>query len=216
MHLYAILILSTAALSILADSEKFGMLVVRSGSPLQNFGIYSENGYLYLGKGNRSLSAVVTDCGFLRFDNGRYAVVQRRGLIKEGTKHEATGAFAVKNGHLTVFNSGAFEAIPKGEKYLFSTKATSSSLGLVIRAQAPSKGYTVPNFMSSNNCSGRTDYLSGLGTVSGNYSLDSKSNFSGGAATLHASFKNLADGNRRMWVVGIGAGAVAAFAVMML
>ncbi|AQZ16226.1 (ZYRO0G19734g) [Zygosaccharomyces parabailii] len=170
MHFFTMLVLFLASRPISADSEKFDLLTIRSGSPLQYASVYSMRGCLYLGHGNVTLSAIVTDCGLLRFDNGKYAVISSRGLIKEGTKQEATGTFSIRHGHLTVFNSETFQAIPKGEKFLFSTKATSKSLSVVIRAQSIFKGYAVPNFISSNNCSVRSDFPFGLGTVSSNYS----------------------------------------------
>lgn len=158
---------------ISADSENFGLLVLRPGSSLQYAGIYSQSGKLYVGDSKPLHSAVVTDCGFLLFDNGKYAAVDEDGSIKECTKEDATNSFAIRNGHLTLFNADGFEAVPKGSKYLFSTEPTSNSLGIIIRAQSLHKGYAVSDFAITNNCSSKAQVPSGLDTVVGNYSLNS-------------------------------------------
>ena len=157
---------------IVANSGRFRLLVIRSGSPLQYTSVYAGIDRLYVGHSNHSLSAVVTDCGFLLFDDGTYAAVNSNGEIKESTLEEATDTFAIKNGHLTLFNVNGFEAIPKGNKVLFSTKSTSNSLGIIIRAQSLDKGYPVADFASANNCSAKTQIPSGLNAVVENYSLN--------------------------------------------
>ncbi|AQZ09830.1 (ZYRO0G19734g) [Zygosaccharomyces parabailii] len=214
MHFFTILALFLASRPVLADSEKFDLLTIRSGSPLQYASVYSMRGCLYLGHGNATLSAVVTDCGFLRFDNGKYAVISRRGLIKEGTKQDATGTFAIRNGHLTIFNSETFQAIPKGENFLFSTKATSKSLSVVIRAQSISKGYAVPNFIFSNNCSGRSDFPFGLGTVSSNYSTIKNSSET--VSVPQATLENMVPAKMGLWGYNVGLSACVTVALVVL
>lgn len=172
---------------VVANSEHFGLLVIRSGSPLQYAGVYSHGDHLYLGNTNRSLSAVVTDCGFVLFDDGSYAAVGSSGEIKESTLEEATDTFAIRNGHLTLYNVDGFEAVPKGGKFLFSTKSTSNSLGIIIRAQSLQKGYKVPDFVPANNCSTRTKIPSGLDTVVENYSLN-------GSTSAQKIYSNPEDG----------------------
>lgn len=205
MHFFTILVLLLVSRPVSADSEKFDLLTIRSGSPLQYASVYSLRGCLYLGHGNATLSAVVTNSGFLRFNNGKYAVINSRGLIEEGTKQDATGPFSIRNGHLTVFNSETFQAIPKGEHFLFSTKATSKSLSVVIRAQSISKGYAVPNFISSNNCSGRPDFPFGLGTVSSNYCTIKNSSET--VSVPQATLENMVPAKVGLWGYSMGLSA---------
>lgn len=169
-------ILAILLRAVVANSERFGLLVIRSGSPLQYVGVYATDDHLHLGHSNHSLSAVVTDCGFLLFDDGSYAAVANSGGIKKSTLQDATNTFAVKNGHLTFFNVAGFEAVPRGNKFLLSTKSTSDSWGIIIRAQSLKNGYPVTDFVAANNCSTKIQIPSDLNTVVENSSLNESKN----------------------------------------
>lgn len=173
-HLFSILAILLRP--VVANSERFRLLVIRSGSPLQYAGVYATDDHLYLGHSNYSLSAMVTDCGFLLFDDGSYAAVANSGGIKKSTFEDATNTFAVKNGHLTFFNVAGFEAVPRGNKFLLSTKSTSDSWGIIIRAQSLKKGYPVADFVAANNCSTKIQIPSDLNTVVENSSLNESEN----------------------------------------
>lgn len=118
---------------VAADSEEFGLLSIRSGSDLQYLSVYSDNGALKLGGGSNSLSATVTDDGKLKFDDGKYAVVSDDGSLKEGSESDATTGFSIKNSYLNYKTSSGFYAVKDGSSYIFSSKQSSDATGIAIR-----------------------------------------------------------------------------------
>lgn len=85
---------------VIADSEEFGLVSIRSGSDLQYLSVYSDNGTLKLGSGSGSFEATITDDGKLKFDDDKYAVVNEDGSFKEGSESDAATGFSIKDGHL--------------------------------------------------------------------------------------------------------------------
>lgn len=137
---------------IAADSEKFGFLVIRSGSSLQYASAYAEDSKLYLGSSSSSLSAVITDDGKLKLSDGTYAVVGSDGAVTEGSESEASDKFSVSDGYLVYDGKNGFVAVPSGSSYLLTTESTdSSSIGVAIRPTAENSGSAIPDFSPSGS-----------------------------------------------------------------
>ncbi|CUS20633.1 LAQU0S01e11100g1_1 [Lachancea quebecensis] len=142
-------VLLTCARLALADSETFGLLVIRSGSSLQYASAYAKDSKLYLGSSSDSLSAVVTDDGKLKLSDDKYAVVNSDGSVVEGSESEGSSEFSISEGHLFYGGKDGFVAVPSGSAYLMYTQnSDSSSVGVAIRATSTS-GSTVPDFSPS-------------------------------------------------------------------
>ena len=138
---------------IVADSESFGLVVIRSGSPLQYAGVYSEDGKLYFGSNGNGLSAVVTGAGKLKLSDNTYAVVSSDGSVVQGSESDATSGFSVSNGYLAYNGVDGFNAISSGSTYIVSTKSSGSNdLGVAIRATS-SSGSTIPDFSPEDSSS---------------------------------------------------------------
>ena len=150
---------------IVADSESFGLVVIRSGSPLQYAGVYSEDGKLYFGSSGNGLSAVVTDAGKLKLSDDTYAVVSSDGSVVQGSESDATSGFSVSNGYLAYNGVDGFNAISSGSTYIVSTKSSGSNdLGVAIRATS-SSGSTIPDFSPEDSSSTSTvsdDFITGI------------------------------------------------------
>ena len=99
---------------VIADSEEFGLVSIRSGSDLQYLSVYSDNGTLKLGSGSGSFEATITDDGKLKFDDDKYAVVNEDGSFKEGSESDAATGFSIKDGHLNYKSSSGFYASRTG------------------------------------------------------------------------------------------------------
>ena len=138
------------------QSESFGLVVIRSGSPLQYAGVYSEDGKLYFGSSGNGLSAVVTDAGKLKLSDDTYAVVSSDGSVVQGSESDATSGFSVSNGYLAYNGVDGFNAISSGSTYIVSTKSSGSNdLGVAIRATS-SSGSTIPDFSPEDSSSTST------------------------------------------------------------
>lgn len=152
---FSIALLALAKL-IVADSESFGLVVIRSGSPLQYAGVYSEDGKLYFGSNGNGLSAVVTDAGKLKLSDDTYAVVSSDGSVVQGSESDATSGFSVSNGYLAYNGVDGFNAISSGSTYIVSTKSSGSNdLGVAVRATS-SSGSTIPDFSPEDSSSTST------------------------------------------------------------
>lgn len=136
---------------VLADSESFGMVSIRSGSALQYASVYAKDGQLVLGSNQDKFTATVTDAGKLKLSDNTYAVVQDDGSIKEGSESEGSATFAIANGHLTYGGVDGFYGIPASGYYTLSTKQTGDSTGIAIRAFSATSqtGEVVPDFSGS-------------------------------------------------------------------
>ncbi|SCU94735.1 LADA_0G10770g1_1 [Lachancea dasiensis] len=134
---------------VLADSERFGFLVIRSGSPLQYATLYAQNSKLYFGSSSSpSLTAVITDDGKLHISEGKYAVQSSDGSLVEGSESDAALGFYIKNGYLGFRGKGGFTAVFTGNKYEVSTGEPSSDddLGVSVRPTS-SSGSAVDDYL---------------------------------------------------------------------
>lgn len=137
---------------VIADSEEFGLVSVRSGSDLQYLSVYSDNGTLKLGSGSGSFEATITDDGKLKFDDDKYAVVNEDGSFKEGSESDAATGFSIKDGHLNYKSSSGFYAIKDGSSYIFSSKQSDDATGVAIRPTSKS-GSVAADFSPSDSSS---------------------------------------------------------------
>lgn len=230
--------LLTLAKLIVADSESFGLLSIRSGSNLQYASVYYNNDKLYVGSGatSEALSAVVTDAGKLKFNNdgSRYIVVSSDGTLTEGPEDDGSEGFSIKDGHLIYNNVDGFYAIPEGSAYVLSTKGSDNSVGIAIRATA-SNGQTVPDFtpaggndtittLSSPSAAASTSSSEAVSTTASGESSSSTVAVESASATA-AAISQINDGQIQAIqtengapraVVGMGAGIAAAAAALLL
>ncbi|AJS49516.1 Cwp1p [Saccharomyces cerevisiae YJM1400] len=137
---------------VIADSEEFGLVSIRSGSDLQYLSVYSDNGTLKLGSGSGSFEATITDDGKLKFDDDKYAVVNEDGSFKEGSESDAATGFSIKDGHLNYKSSSGFYAIKDGSSYIFSSKQSDDATGVAIRPTIKS-GSVAADFSPSDSSS---------------------------------------------------------------
>ncbi|CAI4584519.1 CQS_1a_G0031530.mRNA.1.CDS.1 [Saccharomyces cerevisiae] len=137
---------------VIADSEEFGLVSIRSGSDLQYLSVYSDNGTLKLGSGSGSFEATITDDGKLKFDDDKYAVVNEDGSFKEGSESDAATGFSIKDGHLNYKSSSGFYAIKDGSSYIFSSKQSDDATGVAIRPTSKS-GSVAADFSPSDSSS---------------------------------------------------------------
>lgn len=226
---------------VVADSEEFGLLSIRSGSDLQYLSVYSDNGTLKLGSGSNFISATVTDDGKLKFDDGKYAVVNDDGSFKEGSESDAATGFSVKDTNLSYKASFGFYAIKEDSSYIFSSKQSGDATGIVIRATGKT-GSAIPDFPPSNSTSSTsastsaTTYISTSTSASASASVSESSKVSTTASASTASsgvasvISQITDGQIQApntvtqqtengavkATVGMGAGALAAAAALLL
>ncbi|AGO12827.1 AaceriACR273Wp [[Ashbya] aceris (nom. inval.)] len=135
--------LGAAALAnmVLADSEEFYLLGLRSASQFQFSSIHAENGSLKVVGKPDGLSAVVTDDGKLKLSDGSYAVVTAEGPVVEGAEDKASTGFSVADGFLKYAGNQAFIPVSNGDSFDLSVRPTDASqLAISIRAQAKNGG----------------------------------------------------------------------------
>ncbi|QEU61967.1 Cwp1 [Kluyveromyces lactis] len=149
---FSVALLSLAKL-IVADSEQFGLVTIRSGSALQYAGVYNKDGALYFGSGD-SLSGVITDDGKLKFTDNTYAVVGDDGyLTASSDESTASTGFSIKSGYLAYADKNGFYGVLEDSSYKVATKSESSdSLPVAISARG-SDGQTVPDFSADGSSS---------------------------------------------------------------
>ncbi|AGO12826.1 AaceriACR272Cp [[Ashbya] aceris (nom. inval.)] len=131
--------LGAAALAnvVLADSEEFSFLGVRSGSKFHFSSVHAEDGALKIGGQGQALSAVITDDGKLKLSDGKYAVVNDKGAVVEGAEDKASTGFSVGNGYLKYDGSSGFVPVANGDNYDLAVKSTDpSDVAIAIRAQS--------------------------------------------------------------------------------
>ena len=90
------------AASVLADSESFGLLLIRSGSSYQYSSIGLVDNTFEISSDNY-ISATITDEGLLSIGDGKYAVVSDSG-ITAGT--EGSASFSIVDGYLEYNGAG--------------------------------------------------------------------------------------------------------------
>lgn len=155
---FSVALLALAKL-IVADSEQFGLITIRSGSSLQYASVYLDDNKLYLGSGGDSLGGTVTDAGKLKLTDGKYAVVNSDGSIGEGSEDEGTGNFSIKDGYLAYDDKNGFNAISQDSKYLLSVSSAEGSTGVALKAIG-SGSQSVPDFTPSGSSDTTTTTLS--------------------------------------------------------
>ncbi|CEP24443.1 unnamed protein product [Cyberlindnera jadinii] len=91
------------AASALAESETFGLLLIRSGSSYQNSAIGLVNNGTFAVASSNYVSATITDEGLLSIGDGKYAVVTDSGIFA-GADGSAT--FSIVDGYLEYNGAG--------------------------------------------------------------------------------------------------------------
>ncbi|CCF57972.1 hypothetical protein KAFR_0D03240 [Kazachstania africana CBS 2517] len=207
---------------IVADSETFGLITIRSGSALQYAGVTSVDGTLNLG-GSNGLSGTVTDAGKLKLSDDTYAVVQADGTIKEGSESDGTTGFSVTGGRLAYNGSTGFYGVASGSSYILSTSDT-SGLGIVLRAQ------TTSGLAADFTPSGSSSDSSSSADAAASSSVASTVSTAAAAASTVAAVSQITDGQIQATTAtiaqqstngaakaaaGLGAGAIAAAALLL-
>ncbi|AGO10478.1 AaceriABR026Cp [[Ashbya] aceris (nom. inval.)] len=139
MKFVSSILLGAAALAnvVLADSEEFFFLGLRSATKFHFSSIQAKDGALKVGGEGDALSAVITDSGKLKLSDGKYAVVTDDGPVVEGAEDTASTGFAIANGYLTYAGSTAFIPVANGDSYDLSVKPSSAAdIAIGIRAQS--------------------------------------------------------------------------------
>ncbi|CAD6633114.1 XXYS1_4_G0006630.mRNA.1.CDS.1 [Saccharomyces cerevisiae] len=222
---------------VIADSEEFGLVSIRSGSDLQYLSVYSDNGTLKLGSGSGSFEATITDDGKLKFDDDKYAVVNEDGSFKEGSESDAATGFSIKDGHLNYKSSSGFYAIKDGSSYIFSSKQSDDATGIAIRPTSKS-GSVATDFSpsdssssssasaSSASASSSTKHSSSIESVETSTTVETSSASSPTASVIsqitdgqiqapNTVYEQTENGGAKA-AVGMGAGALAVAAAYLL
>lgn len=212
---------------IVADSETFGLLTIRSGSDLQYASVYSNDGKLMLGSSSDSLSGTVTDAGKLKLSDDTYAVVDSDGSLIEGSESDASSGFSIEDGYLAYNNVDGFQAIQNGSSYVFSTSSVDGSTGVAIKAVS-SGGSSVPDFSPSSTSESSSSTSSTAETSASDSSASptatSSVSYSNLITTSAAAISQITDGQIQAFqtengapkaAIGIMTGFVAAAAALL-
>ncbi|AGO10477.1 AaceriABR025Cp [[Ashbya] aceris (nom. inval.)] len=144
----AILGLTALAKMVLADSDEFYFLSIRSASMYHMSSVFEDNGALKLGGTQATaLKGVVTDDGKLKLSNGHYAVVDDKGAFTAGSEDKASTGFSVKRGYVTYKGSSGFYPVGTSSPYDLSIEAPdASAVSVALRAQSATGGAAVEDF----------------------------------------------------------------------
>ncbi|KAL3234855.1 hypothetical protein RNJ44_02643 [Nakaseomyces bracarensis] len=199
---------------VVADSQTFGLLSIHSGSSVHMLGAFSDNGEIVFKSGSNSLSGTVTDAGKLKFSDNTYAVVGSDGTVKEGSEADATTGFSLTGGRLAFKDNTGFYAVPSGSEYKLSTDNVSGSTGIVVSARSAS-GSTVPDFTPAGSSGASSGASSATTSAAASHTAAAISQITDGqiqaTSTIH---QQTANGAGKV-AVGMGAGAVAAVAMLL-
>ncbi|KAH3674318.1 hypothetical protein WICMUC_003390 [Wickerhamomyces mucosus] len=202
--------LSFAALS-LADSQEFGLLVIRSGSQYQYASIVDTDSTLQVGSSN-AVDGVITDDGLFKLSDGSYVVIGSDSITVGSSK--ASNKFSISSGYLTYDDSQAF-SIDSTSGHLLYKSQTGTGIGL--RATAKS-GSAVPDFKPSHSSNSTTSASSNSTTSAFSNSttsstLSTHTTSSGNVTTPSVS---TATGGANAYQAGAGIAAVGAAVALLL
>ncbi|KAL6947173.1 hypothetical protein ACO0QE_002046 [Hanseniaspora vineae] len=119
----------------LADSQSFGLVSIRSGSSLQYSSVFPSDGVLVVGSNSgSSTSAVVTDEGYLQYDDGSYVGLSSEGQYTSTTdKSQAVTGWSIEDGELKFDGEQSFTAVSTSGTYeLYNHSTSSEALGIAI------------------------------------------------------------------------------------
>lgn len=143
---------------VLADSEEFGIMSLRSTSAAHLLFLKENGDKLEFGSGD-SLTATITDEGKLKFTDGKYAVAQDDGTFKTGSESEGSTGFAISKSYFTFKGSEAFYAIPDGSSFAMSSKSADNAISIAVSARSKNgqaiAEYT-PSDVSKSNAASST------------------------------------------------------------
>lgn len=158
MQLSNVFVSLALAASVLADSESFGLLLIRSGSNYQYSSIANVDDKLEIG--TDGVTATITDDGKLKIGEGQYAVVGSDNAITVGS--DGSASFSISGGYLE-YNAGGF-SLNSG----YALIAGSSGVNPVAVRPTSKSGSAAPDFTpsgSSNSSSNDTTISSSSASV---------------------------------------------------
>lgn len=175
------LVLLSLASLVLADSESFGLLVIRTALQYQNIAVALVDDVFTAGTTGNYITASITDDGLLKLSDGTYAVVGIND-ISTGTEAEASGPWAISNTFLT-YEGGETYGIEDG----------------VITAGAPTESGAVPYWIAAITASGSwaADFTPG----------SSNSTNSTSSSASHSSTASSSSSSSSTFITQIGNGA---------
>lgn len=120
----------------LADSESFGLISLRSASAVHLSSVGPSDGVVVVGYQGNSISAVVTDEGYLKFSDGSYIAVTSEGQYTVTTdSSKATSGWSLNDGYLKINNAQSYVAVPVSGTYdLYNQGSASEDIGISIGA----------------------------------------------------------------------------------
>jgi len=145
--------LSALASVVVADSESFGLLVIRSGSQYQYSGITEKDNTFQVGGTSNYVEGVITDDGEFKLSNGKYAQVKSDGSIV--ASDEGSKPFSIEDSYLAYKGSQSFGVDTSNYDLLYNT----GSGGLALRATSKG-GSPVQDFSPSGSSSGSSSSAS--------------------------------------------------------
>ncbi|KAL6947144.1 hypothetical protein ACO0QE_002016 [Hanseniaspora vineae] len=157
----------------LADSESFGLISLRSTTPVHLSSVGPSDGVVVVGYQGNSISAVVTDEGYLKFSDGSYVVVTSDGQYTVTTdSSKATSGWSLNDGYLKINNAQSYVAVPVSNTYeLYNKGSASGDISISIGAFT-SGGSRAADFTpsGSNTDSNNSNTNSTTTTVAPTYS----------------------------------------------
>lgn len=97
---------------IAADSEPFGVISSHSASKVHLLPPHDSGNGLLIGTGSGGLGLTITDDGKVKFNNGKYAVVNDEGRLNDGDENNAVTGFSITDGLLRLNGNNMFYAVP--------------------------------------------------------------------------------------------------------
>ncbi|AEY95790.1 FACR272Cp [Eremothecium gossypii FDAG1] len=140
--------LGAAALAnvVLADSEEFSFLGVRSASKFHLSAVHAEEGVLKIGGPGQALSGIITDDGKLKLSDGTYAVVKDNGALVECSQENGSSGFSVTDGYLQYVGNSGFFPVSNGDSYDLSVKPVEGSETAIGIRALNNAGAPIPDF----------------------------------------------------------------------
>lgn len=189
----AALALTSLAQYVVADSESFGLLVIRSGSKYQYSSITNKDDKFTVGGDTTSyIEGVITDSGDFKLTDGKYAKVNSDGTIS--VADEGSSPFSIKNGYFAYEGSQAF-SVDSSSGLLAGSAGDSIALRATLKSGSVASDFTP---------SGSSD------------SSSSKSNSSNTSTSTATVITQTANGAAGIASAGVGAGLAAAAAMFLM
>jgi hypothetical protein len=192
MQFSSIFVSFALASAVLADSESFGWLLIRSGSAYQYSTIANVNGQFKISSSDY-VEGVITNDGKFKLADGSYAVVKADGIYSGS---EGSSPFAITNGYLT-YNGDGFSLT--SDYTIYAGTAQVNPVGV---RPTLNNGNVAPDFSPSVSSSSASNT-----TI---LSVTATSSSSAASTTSTHSVANQSDNGSGKFGVGAGVAAIAA------